>query len=76
MIVTLKMDATISTEFPNYLELIKQCPYIHDGRMIGSLRCIYCEYCKSSDFDALTISCSYDYDHLTKEEQRSIYENL
>ena len=54
--------------------LNNSCPYINDGRMIGSIKCLQCDYCKDSDFDNLTIDCSYEYDHLTDEEKMSIEE--
>jgi len=67
MTITLKIEATSATGFNHYVELTKHCPYIDDGRMIGSINCLYCKHCKDSDFDCLTIDCSYEYDHLKEE---------
>ncbi len=70
MTITLKMG--IEKEGVYATELNAPCPYINDGRMIGSINCLYCKHCKDSDFYYRTIDCSYEYDHLSEEEKKEI----
>ncbi len=44
---------------------------------IGSVYCkAICQYNKKTDTENKTVECSYEYDHLSEEEQKVIYENI
>lgn len=79
MTITLKYE----TEDKPYsiIACLKICPYRTEDYwglkpMIGSITCENCQYHKGHNYEYKTIECSYEYEHLTEEEKRSIDENI
>ena len=77
MTVTLKYEAK-KCKWNGWFEPLTICPYNVKiiNPMIGSMACEECKYHKEHNKKNKTVDCSYEYDHLTEEEKRSIHENI
>ena len=82
MTVILSYEAE-ARAFYDYIHALTVCPY--DPRkdeeydlkpMIGSMSCEECKYHKGIDRKNKTVECSYEYEHLSEEEKRSVDENI
>lgn len=79
MTITLEYEV----EGKNYalIDCLKECPYRAEDHwglkpIIGSISCKVCQYHKGHNYENKTVECSYEYDHLSEEEQKVIYENI